>query len=236
MIMTQDKALKAAIRARMAETGEPYSVARRALRSEGNDEQERGGIGRQPGSPAPQAPAEDYYARYAREAELAGVPADEVRAMLADDLAQHRADAAQQAADLAQQRADHAEEAAERAEEHADLAEEAAVVAHEWAGTDKHAQAEQRAEIMRDRARRARQAADLAQEAADLAQQRADLAWAAVDDAGDEDDGWRWPYHAHPLRPARPPRAPRPPRPPRVAPLTGFLTSRWAGPGWPDQE
>jgi hypothetical protein len=31
MIMTENKALKAAIRERMAETGEPYSVARHAV-------------------------------------------------------------------------------------------------------------------------------------------------------------------------------------------------------------
>ena len=33
-IMTQDKARKAAARQRMAETGEPYSVARRAVQDE----------------------------------------------------------------------------------------------------------------------------------------------------------------------------------------------------------
>jgi hypothetical protein len=34
MIMTQDKARKAATRQRMAETGEPYSVARHAVEDE----------------------------------------------------------------------------------------------------------------------------------------------------------------------------------------------------------
>ena len=34
MIMTQDKARKTATRQRMAETGEPYSVARHAVESE----------------------------------------------------------------------------------------------------------------------------------------------------------------------------------------------------------
>ena len=34
MIMTQDKARKAAIRYRMAQTGEPYSVARHAVERE----------------------------------------------------------------------------------------------------------------------------------------------------------------------------------------------------------
>jgi len=49
--MTQDKALKSAIRARMAESGEPYNVARRAVMADGE---------------------EDYNARYLREAEESG--------------------------------------------------------------------------------------------------------------------------------------------------------------------
>ncbi len=35
--MTQDKALKSAIRARMAQAGEPYNVARRAILADGED-------------------------------------------------------------------------------------------------------------------------------------------------------------------------------------------------------
>ena len=38
MIMTQDKARKTATRQRMAETGEPYSVARHAVGNEAGEE------------------------------------------------------------------------------------------------------------------------------------------------------------------------------------------------------
>src|SRR5450432_4247692 len=40
LIMTQDKARKIATRQRMAETGEPYSVARHAVEDAGGDERE----------------------------------------------------------------------------------------------------------------------------------------------------------------------------------------------------
>ena len=45
MIMTQDKARKTATRQRMAETGEPYSVARHAVESEYSEATVDGAVG-----------------------------------------------------------------------------------------------------------------------------------------------------------------------------------------------
>src|SRR5712664_497058 len=99
MIMTQDKAQKAAIRQRMTETGEPYSVARHAVEREreagGED-----GFGAQGG------------AGQARER------AEQERA----DLARERMERARQRAEQAQERADQAQEQAEQARERAERA------------------------------------------------------------------------------------------------------------------
>src|SRR4249920_2881982 len=86
MIMTQDKARKAATRQRMAETGEPYSVARHAVQNEA--------------AGAPDA------------ADEAGGPSYLEQARDLADRARRRADEAQEAADQALQRAERAEEAA----------------------------------------------------------------------------------------------------------------------------
>jgi hypothetical protein len=121
MIMTRNKAQKNAIRQRMAVTGEPYSVARRAAAA---------------GDAGPQDPDRDQLTpeeRYAREAQAAGSGAAEIEAQLAAFRAQEAADRAQEAAERARDRADRAEEAAERAEERAGLAQEAAELAEEWA-------------------------------------------------------------------------------------------------------
>jgi hypothetical protein len=172
MIMTQDKALKTAIRARMAETGEPYNVARRIVLAEGDvpgepdqpqanghDMQEPQADGRDTQEPQP---PEDYNARYLREAELAGVPAYAAQASLAADRAQEAADQAQLAADLAQERADQAEEAAEQAEERADLAHESARLAEEWEAPGELARTRLRSAAAREGAEHAREAADRA--------------------------------------------------------------------------
>jgi hypothetical protein len=107
MIMTRNKAQKTATRQRMAETGEPYSVARRAIRA--------GNAG--PADPdfIEMTPEEQYV----REAETAGITAAEVeaqkaafRAQEAADQAEERAERAQEAADLVQERADEAQERA----------------------------------------------------------------------------------------------------------------------------
>ena len=82
MTMTRNKAQKIAARQRMAETGEPYSVARRETPP--------------PGSVTPEE-------RYAREARDAGVPEAEIAAQLAAfrmQEARELADAAEEAAEL----------------------------------------------------------------------------------------------------------------------------------------
>ena len=114
--MTQDKAFKSAIRARMAEHGEPYNVARRAVMAQDEAaESPSFPDGPQPGQ-AESAVEKDYDARYLREAAESGVPSDQVRAMAI-------ADRLQEAADLAEDLAEQAEEAADEAEEKAGLAE-----------------------------------------------------------------------------------------------------------------
>ena len=102
--MTADKARKAAARRRMAETGEPYSVARHIVADEHDA-----------ADPAEAGPAVDE--SYSDAELLAQEQADEARRL---------ADRARQLAEQARARAEHLEEAADQAEEAADLAEEAA--------------------------------------------------------------------------------------------------------------
>ena len=174
MIMTQDKALKNAIRARMAASGEPYAEARRVVLSESFDGGERGGAEQAARSDAASGPDDDYYARYAKEAREAGVPEAEItarlQAMAAEERARYPADDAQAVADLAQQAADRAQDAADRAEELAEqaeeladqaeeragLAQEAAELAEEWADSDEKLLAQQRAGGMQERSEQAR--------------------------------------------------------------------------------
>jgi chemotaxis protein histidine kinase CheA len=227
--MTQDKALKSAIRARMAESGEPYNVARRAVMADGKAESPEA-ESPEAESPEPASTGdEDYYARYLREAEESGVPSDQIAAMAIADRLQEAADRAQDAADLAEEVAEQAEETADEAEEKANLAEESASLAMEWADPEEQEQAQRRSDAMRERADRAREAAERARERAEQAQERAELAQEAADQAqsDDEDDGpsgdWHGPrgeWHGRPPggwpghRPT-PPRPPRPPRPPQ---------------------
>ena len=82
--MTQDKARKAATRQRMAETGEPYSVARHAVEDEAAE-------GSAP-EPRPAAESRSY--------------AEQAQALA--DRARRRADEAQDRADQAQERAERA--------------------------------------------------------------------------------------------------------------------------------
>jgi hypothetical protein len=182
--MTQNKAQKTAVRQRMAETGEPYSVARHMVAA-----------GQGPAEP-PEAPETGRYATprddrwYARMAEEAGISVPEFRAQeeaarLADlaEEAQRRADAAQERADLAQERAGQAEEAAELAQAAADLAVEAAELTGSRAGEQERERAQQRADeaaLARDRAQ---EAAGLAQEQAEREQELADHAEEAADEA-----------------------------------------------------
>jgi hypothetical protein len=223
MIMTRNKAQKTAARHRMAQTGEPYSVARKATqaRAESPVVHETAEV-----QPVVRETPEE---RYVREAEEAGVPAAELDALRATFLATDRAGQLRQAADQARERADQAEEGAVRAEERAELAQEAADVAQDWVGEDEQQLAQERADQLRQAADQARERADEAEEAADQAEMRADeAAWA--DDARDliaeedEDDGY-WhdarptmanlPGPPHPPGPPPLPRPPRPARPPR---------------------
>ena len=156
--MTQDKARKAAIRQRMAETGEPYSVARHAV--------ERG----HPGAAAEDLlnadrgapPRDDRW--YASAAEQAGMTVAEFRA-------QHLADLA----DQARQRAEEAAEAVSTAYEAAGLAQEAADMTRGWADKQEQERAQRRA-------RQAQAAAEEAERRADEAR------WQAVDAAEAADE------------------------------------------------
>ena len=117
MIMTRNKARKTAARHRMAQTGEPYSVARKATqaRAESPVVHETPEV-----QPVVRETPEE---RYVREAEEAGVPAAELDALRATFLATDRAGQLRQAADQARERADEAEDAAGEAEMRADEAE-----------------------------------------------------------------------------------------------------------------
>ena len=221
--MTSNKAQKTAIRQRMAATGEPYSVARKAIGAEDPD------IGE---SPEDETPEEQYL----REAEEAGVPAEELKALRAAWQARGRLGKLRRAAEQARERAGEAEEAAVHAEKRAVLAQEAAEMAHEWADEDDLRGATERADAMQQAAEQARDRADEAGEAAIEAEERAveaeDLAARAgewddeaeewdemVEWDEDEADGpWHdsWPAMTRPPRPPRPLRLPRLPRLPRM--------------------
>lgn len=116
--MTRNKSQKAVTRQRMAETGEPYNVARRAAGNAGSS-----------GNPDPAGMTPEEL--YAREAQEAGVSAAEYEAQIAGFQAQEAADQARERADQARDRAGREEEAADRAQERADLAQEAAGQARE---------------------------------------------------------------------------------------------------------
>jgi cell division septum initiation protein DivIVA len=185
--MTRNKAQKTATRQRMAETGEPYSVARHMI----EDDQVPAEPPEPPDPPktGPYATARDdrWYARVAEEAgiSVAEFKAQEEAARLADlaEDAQRRADAAQQRADQAQQRAEQAQETAELARAAADLATEAAELTRSWADEQERERAQQRADQAQLAADRALAAADLAQEQAEREQELADRAEEAADEA-----------------------------------------------------
>jgi uncharacterized phage infection (PIP) family protein YhgE len=217
----------------MAEHGEPYNVARRAVMAQ----DEAAESPPFPGGPEPvqteSAVQEDYDTRYLREAEESGVPSDQVRAIAIADRLQEAADRAQDAADLAEELADQAEEAADDAGEKAGMAEEAASTATEWASPEEVRQAEGRVELMQERAGQAREKAEAARQRAEQAQERAEQAQEAADqafeDAGEDEDsepGWhsRGPdgWHGRPPMPPRPPQPPRPPHPGRGEPQNGI--------------
>jgi flagellar biosynthesis GTPase FlhF len=207
--MTRNKAQKIATRQRMAETGEPYSVARHVI----EDDQ----VQAEPPEPptaGPNATARDdrWYARVAEEAgiSVAEFKAQEAAARAADlaDEAQQRADAAQERADQAQERAEQAQEAAELAQAAADLATEAAELTHSWADEQERERAQQRADqaqlaadralaaagLAQEQAEREQELAHRAEETADEAQERAEELAEGSDDEDDEGGPANWPF------------------------------------------
>ena len=164
MIMTRNKAQKTAARQRMAETGEPYSVARHAIERD----HEGATAGDPPSANRGTPPGDDRW--YASEAEEAGITVDEFRV-------QHLADLA----DKTRERAEEAEEAASVAREAAELAQQAADMTRGWADKQEQERAQRRAN-------QARAAAEEAQRRADHAQRQADEAEEAADEAADLSD------------------------------------------------
>jgi hypothetical protein len=249
MIMTSNKSQKTDIRQRMSETGEPYSVARHAvLAATGDDDHDT--MLAEPAAPTsegPHAPSESRLEheasprqhddspeeQYLRDAEAAGLPADELIELRAQFHVRKLAEDMRRATDGARARADLAEEAAERAEERADLAQEAADLAQDWDSPEEQKIAQARADVMREAADVARERAERAEETAGKAEEAADKAEEAAsesDDAASEyrDYGWRdygdnrpheWHSRSGPGMPRRPPRLPQPPRLPRLPKL-----------------
>ena len=184
MIMTQDKARKAATRQRMAETGEPYTEASHAVEREHESGAGPGAGGPGAGGPGAGGPStaepgtggrtatarDDGW--YARMAEEAGISVAEFTAQVQADEAMERAERALELAERARERAEQAQAAAE------------------------HAQ---------DAAEQAQDAAEQAQDAAFEAAERADEL------AGEYGEGPRPRWH-RPPRPSAPPRPPRPPQ------------------------
>lgn len=268
MIMTSNKAQKSAIRQRMSETGEPYSVARNAMLSREQDADldvvladsravpEESPHDESPDDESPEHESPDE--QYLRDAEAAGVPAEELTELRARFHARGHADQMRQAADRAREHADrvrdqvdHAEEAADRAEERADLAQEAADQAMDWAEPDEQRAAQARADAMREAADLARENAERAEEAAERAEEAADQAEEAADQAeeaaceAEDAAGEAWASAAdkvpgrhddrgrhHGVSRPRPPRAPRPPQLPRL-PRMPKLPRLPRLPGWP---
>src|SRR5262249_7496489 len=160
LTMTSNKAQKTAARQRMAQTGEPYSVARRAV-SAGDPESEA--------APGPQAAGTELSElspeeQYAQEARAAGVPVAEIDAQLdrcrdgeATEDRELEAAGLVRRAEQARALADRLEESAERAEERADLAQEAAELAQEWADEQEQDRAVERAGELRAQAELARE-------------------------------------------------------------------------------
>jgi hypothetical protein len=168
MIMTQDKAWKAATRRRMAETGEPYSVARHAVLREHEGAAAEDPLGAGRGAP----PRDDRW--YAGEAEEAGVTVAEFRVAHLADLA-----------DQARERAEEAEETVSVAREAAELAQQAADMTRGWADKQEQERAQRRADQARAAAGEAQRRAGQVQRQADEAEEAADEAVDLGDETGD---------------------------------------------------
>jgi hypothetical protein len=168
MIMTQDKARKAATRQRMAETGEPYSVARQAVEREHEGATAEDPISSGRGAPPP---GDRWYANAAEEA---GITVAEFRVQHMTDLA-----------DKARERAEEAEETVSVAREAAELAQQAADMTRGWADKQEQERAQRRANQARAAAEEAQRRADQAQRQADEAEEAADEAADLADETGD---------------------------------------------------
>jgi len=186
--MTTDKARKTAIRQRMAQTGEPYSVARHATAGPAAEALDPGFAGPAAGplssaglSWEDLSPEE----RYARDAAAAGRAPDQVEAEMAAFRAQEHGDRAQEAARRAREQVSEAESAIDAADERADLAREAADQAEERADAAELSRARERAEQAEQDAERAQERAEAAEAAADAADERADLAQEAAERAAE---------------------------------------------------
>jgi len=182
--MTENKAKKAAIRERMAETGEPYSVARHAVQDGQPDEPED--TTAQPRDERVPDEAGDEQLRgdqdwveqyYADGAATEGITVEEFKARHAPGQTRQREAGARRFADPDSGQAE---------------------------------QARRRADLERERADWAREQADLEQERAEWAAEQADL----EEEQADLEREWDHapPRMPHPPRLPRPPLIPRPPR------------------------
>jgi chromosome segregation ATPase len=169
MTMTQDKAQKTAARQRMAQTGEPYSVARRETERE-----HAASATTDPDSGAAATPRDDNW--YASVAAAAGISVGMFKAQEQAANASRLLDQARIRADQAQERADSEQERAEQLEEAASMLQEAADLAREAAGLTEGRTSDQEQDRARQRADQAQVGADQAQQRADQAQRQADKA------------------------------------------------------------
>jgi uncharacterized protein DUF3359 len=192
MIMTQDKARKTAARQRMAETGEPYSVARRAVQAgqPGTGETGQIFVQYQLARTFELEVDEEAWAgadnqtRARLIAERAGQgspdPGTTLAELIAHDLDERGADAFAGAADREWEEEYYADAAASEGitvEEF--TAREASGQAQEWA----RERPQERADQAQERADQAQERADQAQERADQAQERADQAQEQAEEA-----------------------------------------------------
>jgi hypothetical protein len=215
MIMTQDKAKKTAARQRMADTGEPYSVARRAVQAGQPDTGETGQIFvryRLARTFELEVDDEawakaDNQTRARLIAERAGQgspdPGTTLAELIAHDLDERGADAFAEAAGREWDEDYYADGAASEGITVEEFkAREASGQAQEWARErpqERADQAQERADQAQERADQAQERADQAQEQAEEAQERAgeardvaDEARNVAEDTGDDGDRAAW--------------------------------------------
>jgi hypothetical protein len=199
MIMTQDKARKTVARQRMAETGEPYSVARRAVQAGQPGTGETGQIFvryRLARTFELEVDEEawagaDNQTRARLIAERAGQgspdPGTTLAELIAHDLDERGADAFAGAADREWEEEYYADAAASEGITVEEFkSREASGQAQEWARErpqERADQAQERADQAQERADQAQERADQAQERADQAQERADQAQEQAEEA-----------------------------------------------------